>query len=334
MTDENQCAKCNKESVIFREHEGRGLCEKHFSIDINKKVKRTIRDGNLVESGDTIAVGLSGGKDSAVMLEQLVEIFGERPDIEIVAVAVHEGIDEYRDESISAAEEMCDELGVELEVGKYSDYYDLKMDDVADAGAKGNCTYCGIMRRDLLNKMCRKVDADKMAIGHNLDDEAQAIMMNHIKGDTKRMARIGPKDDPAEHEMFVPRIKPLRDVMEKEIALYSRIHDLGVIDRCPHVQESSLRPMVKSFLNKLESQMPGIKYSIVSQGREISDLVENNMDWDSEENQIKECERCGEPCSGGLCRKCQLLDEIKVAADSSEDHNYEIDDEELEARLE
>ena len=80
--------------------------------------------------------------------------------------------------------------------------------------------------------------------------------------------------------------------------------------------------------------MPGIKYSIVSQGREISDLVENNMDWDSEENQIKECERCGEPCSGGLCRKCQLLDEIKVAADSSGDHNYEIDDEELEARLE
>ena len=333
MSDENQCAKCNKEAVIYREHEGRGLCHKHFSIDINKKVKRSIRDGNMVESGDTIAVGLSGGKDSAVMLEQLVEIFGERPDIEIVAVAVHEGIDEYRDESITAAQEMCDELGVKLEVGKYSDYYDLKMDDVADAGAKGNCTYCGIMRRDLLNKMCRKVDADKMAIGHNLDDEAQAIMMNHIKGDMKRMARIGPKKDPVDHEMFVPRIKPLRDVMEKEIALYSRLHDLGVIDRCPHVQESSLRPMVKSFLNKLESQMPGIKYSIVSQGREISDLVEGNIDWDDKDNQIKECERCGEPCSGGLCRKCQLLDEIKIAADSSEDHNYEIDDPELENRL-
>lgn len=332
MTDE-KCDKCDEDAVLYREYEGRGLCEKHFSISINKKIKRTVRDGNLVESGDTIAVGLSGGKDSAVMLEQLVEIFGDRPDIEIVAVAVHEGIDEYRDESITAAEEMCDELEVDLEVGRYSDYYDLKMDDVADAGAKGNCTYCGIMRRDLLNKMCREVDADKMAIGHNLDDEAQAIMMNHIKGDTKRMARIGPKEDPADHDMFVPRIKPLRDVMEKEIALYSQIRDLGVIDKCPHVQESSLRPMVKSFLNKLESQMPGIKYSIVSQGREISDLVEENMDWDSDENQIQECERCGEPCSGGLCRKCQLLDEIKVAADSSDEHDFEIDDGEVENRV-
>jgi len=334
MTDgKNQCSKCGKETVIYRHHEGRGLCEKHFSIDINKKVKKSIREGNMVESGDTIAVGLSGGKDSAVMLEQLVEIFGERPDIEIVAVAVHEGIDEYRDESITAAEEMCNDLGVELEVGKYSDYYDLKMDDVADAGAKGNCTYCGIMRRDLLNKMCREVDADKMAIGHNLDDEAQAIMMNHIKGDMKRMARIGPKKDPVDHDKFTPRIKPLRDVMEKEIALYSRLHDLGVIDRCPHVQESSLRPMVKSFLNKLESQMPGIKYSIVSQGREISDLVEGNIDWGDSDNQIQECSRCGEPCSGGLCRKCQLLDEIKIAADSSDDHDYEIDDSELEDRI-
>ena len=309
----SKCSRCDEDAVITREYEGRSMCKKHFSIDVNKTVKKTIRDGNLVESGDKIAVGLSGGKDSAVLLEQLVEIFGERPDIEIVGVSVHEGIDPYRDESISAAEELCEELDVELEVGRYSDYYDLKMDDVAGAGEKGNCTYCGIMRRDLLNKLCREVDADKMAIGHNLDDEAQSIMMNHIKGDMKRMSRIGPKDDPADHEMFVQRIKPLRDVMEKEVALYSRLHDLGVIDRCPHVEEGALRPMVKSFLNKLESEMPGIKYSIVSQGREISDMVEDNIDWD-EESDIQECEKCGEPCSGGVCRKCQLLDEIKKAA--------------------
>ncbi|MFB6158748.1 MAG: TIGR00269 family protein [Candidatus Nanohalobium sp.] len=317
------CSICGEEAVVSREYEGRSLCRKHFSIDVNRTVKQTIREGDMVESGDTIAVGLSGGKDSAVLLEQLVDIFGERPDIEIVGVAVHEGIDEYRDESISAAEKLCDELGVKLEVGRYSDYYDLKMDDVADAGEKGNCTYCGIFRRDLLNRLAREVDADKIAIGHNLDDEAQAIMMNHIKGDMKRLARIGPKDDPADHELFVERIKPLRDVMEKEVALYSRLHDLGVIDRCPHVQESTLRPMVKSFLNKLESRMPGIKYSIVSQGREISDLVEEEIDWSDKE--IETCERCGEPCSGGLCRKCQLLDEIKEAADRSDEHSFEKD---------
>ena len=322
-SNQEEC-DCGQEAVIFREYEGRALCRQCFSRDINKKVKASIREGNMVDSGDTIAVGLSGGKDSAVLLEQLVDIFGDRPDIEIVGISVHEGIDEYRDESISAARELCEDLGVELEVGRYDDYYDLKMDDVADAGEKGNCTYCGIMRRDLLNKLAREVEADKMAIGHNLDDEAQAIMMNNIKGDMKRMARIGPKDDPAEHEKFCRRIKPLRDVMEKEIALYSRLHDLGVIDRCPHVQESSLRPMVKSFLNKLESEMPGTKYSIVSHGRKISNYVEDEIDYDDEDNQIQECERCGEPCSSKICRKCELLVDIKKAADQSKDHDFHI----------
>lgn len=323
MTDET-CSKCDEEAVIHREYEGRSLCKEHFSIDINKKVKRTIRDGNLVESGDTIAVGLSGGKDSAVLLEQLVEIFGERPDIEIVGVSVHEGIDEYRDESISAARELCDELGVMLEVGRYDDYYDLKMDDVAGAGERGNCTYCGIMRRDLLNRLAREVDADKIAIGHNLDDEAQAIMMNYIRGDTQRLARTGSRTDQVSHEKFVPRVKPLIDCMEKEIALYSRLHDLGVIDRCPHVQESTLRPMVKSFLNKLESQMPGTKHSIVSQGKRLSSLVEEEYEF--EEDTLQECDRCGEPCSSEVCRKCQLLDDIKKAADNSDQHDFDIED--------
>lgn len=319
------CSKCGDEAVIHREYEGRSLCEEHFSISVNKQIKRTIRKNDMVESGDTIAVGLSGGKDSAVLLQQLVKIFGERPDIEIVAVAVHEGIDEYRDESISAAQDMCDELGVKLEVGRYDDYYDLRMDDVADAGAKGNCTYCGIMRRDLLNKLSREVGADKVAIGHNLDDEAQAILMNQLKGDKKRMARMGGEDN-VTHEKFVSRIKPLKDVMEKEIALYSRLHDLGVIDRCPYVQESTMRPMVKSFLNKMESEMPGIKYSIVSHGRDMSELVRESMDFESEENQLNECSKCGEPCSQEVCRKCQLLEDIKKAADESEDHDYRLEE--------
>ncbi|MFB6190028.1 MAG: TIGR00269 family protein [Candidatus Nanohaloarchaea archaeon] len=322
MTD-GKCSQCGSEAVINRKYEGRSLCKEHFSRSINKQVKQTIREGELVDSGDTIAVGLSGGKDSAVLLDQLVKIFGERPDIEIVAVAVHEGIDEYRDESILSARELCEELGVELEVGRYRDYYDLEMDDVADAGERGNCTYCGIFRRDLLNQLAREVGADKIAIGHNLDDEAQAIMMNYIKGDTRRLARVGSRTDQVSHDKFVPRIKPLLDCLEREIALYSQLHDLGVIDRCPHVQESTLRPMVKSFLNKLESQMPGIKHSIVSQGHDLSTLVEEEFEFN--ESEMQECERCGEPCSSRVCRKCQLLDDIKTAADESGEHDYELE---------
>lgn len=305
----NSCSKCGKEAVIYREHEGRGLCADHFSIDLNKQVKKTVRQFNMVESGDKIAVGLSGGKDSAVLLEQLTEIFGERPDIEIVALAVDEGIHGYRDHSLDAAEDLCEDLEVRIETARFSDYYSLAVDEFDPAGGKSICTYCGILRRDLLNVKAREIEADKIAIGHNLDDEAQSILMNHLRGDTQKLARIGP-GNPLDHEKFVPRIKPLRDIPEREVALYSRLHDLGVVDECPYVEEDSLRPMVKSFLNKMEEEMPGVKYSVVSQGRELSSLVDS-----SDLEGLDECEECGEPCSGGRCRKCQLLGELRSEKD-------------------
>ncbi|MFB6181261.1 MAG: TIGR00269 family protein [Candidatus Nanohalobium sp.] len=308
MTSSENCTKCGEEAVITREYEGRSLCKKHFSVDVNKTVKSTIRKGEMVESGDIIAVGLSGGKDSAVMLQQLVEIFGDRPDIEIKGLAVHEGIDGYRDESIRAAEKLCDNLGVKLHVARYSDYYDLEMDEVVKKDIeRSNCTYCGVLRRDLLNKKSREIEANKLAVGHNKDDEAQALLMNYIKGDMMRLARIGSKL--VNDNDFVPRIKPLRDLREKEIALYSRLHNLGVVDRCPHVQEGSLRPRVKKFLNDLEEEMPGIKDQVVANGREISDLVEDEYSF--EDSDLSPCEKCGEPSSNEVCRKCQLLEELQ-----------------------
>lgn len=301
-----KCTKCGEEAVIERDYEGRSLCKKHFSIDINKTVKESIRKNGMIESGDTIAVGLSGGKDSAVLLDQLVEVFGERPDVDIVGVAVHEGIDPYRDKSISAAKDLCDSLDVPLEIGRYSDYYNLEMDDVAGQDhARGNCTYCGVLRRDLLNKLSREIDADKLAIGHNLDDQAQSILMNHLRGDTRGLAKMG-SERPVNHSKFVERVKPLRDIPEREVALYSQLHDLGVIDKCPHVEEGGLRPLVKSFLNRLESEMPGVKFSVVSQGRDLSELVLDEFEW---KDGVEKCDTCGEPCSGNVCRKCQLLDE-------------------------
>jgi len=81
---------------------------------------------------------------------------------------------------------------------------------------------------------------------------------------------------------------------------------------------------VKSFLNKLESEMPGTKHSIVSQGRKLSELVDENVEFDKKENRLRECEKCGEPCSSDVCRKCQLLEDIKKSADESEDHEFEM----------
>ncbi|MDY6774224.1 MAG: tRNA 2-thiocytidine biosynthesis TtcA family protein, partial [Candidatus Nanohaloarchaea archaeon] len=172
-----KCAECDSPAVIEREYEGRSLCREHFSRSVESQVKRTIRENDLVEDGDTIAVGLSGGKDSGVLLKILHDTFGERPDIHIEAVAVDEGIEPYRTESVESAEELGEELGVPVRTVTFEEEFGVTMDEIVLQGEElHNCAYCGVLRRDALNRKVREIGADKLAIGHNLDDEVQSFL--------------------------------------------------------------------------------------------------------------------------------------------------------------
>ncbi|MDY6761736.1 MAG: TIGR00269 family protein [Candidatus Nanohaloarchaea archaeon] len=300
------CTKCGDPAVITREYEGRSLCRKHFSRSVEEQVKATMREHNLVDDGDTIAVGLSGGKDSGVLLQILADTFGDRPDIGIEAVCVHEGIDPYRGESVEQAEEMCDRLDVPIHVVSYEDEYDVTMDEVmVKQPEMHSCSYCGVLRRDAINRKAREIGADKLAVGHNLDDEVQSAVMNLLRGDVSRLARMGAKTHRVPSDRFTRRIKPLRDVREREIALYAEVNDLEVhIETCPHA-EGALRADIRNFLNDLEQERPGIKNTALSSIDELLPVLRENFYGDAAD--VTPCEECGEPSSRDVCRKCELL---------------------------
>lgn len=93
-------------------YSGAHLCERHFTRSVEKRVRRRIREDDMLsreatpEDPETWVIGLSGGKDSVVLTEILAETFGEDPRIELVALSIHEGIEGYRDESLAASEEL------------------------------------------------------------------------------------------------------------------------------------------------------------------------------------------------------------------------------------
>lgn len=306
------CAKCGSDAVIHREYEGRALCADHFSRSVESQVKATIREHSLVEEGDTVAVGLSGGKDSGVLLSILHDTFGERPDIELHAVAVHEGIEPYRTESVEAAERMCEELGVPITVGSYEEEYGVTMDEVVvEAGEMHNCAYCGVLRRDVINRKVRDIGADKLAIGHNMDDAVQSLLMNVLRGDVTGMARMGARTHRVPSDDFTRRIKPLREVREREVALYAKVNDLDVhVETCPHA-EGALRARVRDFLNELEAESPGIKHTALSTIDEMLPVLRDEFYGD--EAEVGACEECGEPTSRDVCRKCELLERVRDA---------------------
>lgn len=303
----SKCSKCGENAVITREYEGRSLCADHFKRSVERQFKKTIRTYNLLDSEDHVAVGLSGGKDSAVLLKLLHQVFGERPDINLSAIAVDEGIEGYRQESIDEAKKLTSKFDVDLEIVRFEDEYEISIDDLAGEQERPPCTVCGVLRRSLLNETARKLGADKLAIGHNLDDQAQTILMNHLRGDTSKLMRTGFRNDYLENQNLVTRIKPLGEIPEREVALYSKLEELGVVDECPHVDNSLIRPKVKKFLNNIQETMPGVKHSLVAQGERIA----KNMDAELEKPELSPCKRCGEPTSQKICRKCKFLEDVK-----------------------
>ncbi len=303
-----KCSSCNKKAVYFRLNEGRYYCERCFSKSIETRVKRIIRKFQLVKDGDRILVGLSGGKDSSNTLYILKKIFGQNPKIEILAVTIDEGIKGYRDKMVKGCKEFCESLGIEHHTVSFREEFNITIDKIAKrVKDKGVCGYCGVLRRYLLNKKARELKATKIAVGHNLDDEAQSILMNLFKGDFLRLARFGPLPRIKDHEKFIPRIKPLMMIPEKESALYALINKIPAnFEECPYSVSNPLRGETRDFLNRLEDDSPGIKYSILRSGEKLSSMIRKEL----KVGEIRVCENCGEPSSEKICKACKIIEEF------------------------
>ncbi len=303
---------CKKDKVFNRPHEGRSLCRDHFMESFEKTVKRTIRKNELFDSGDKIAVALSGGKDSSVVLYLLKKILGERRDIEIAALSIDEGISGYRDPTIQDAKDLCEELDVEHIIVSFQEEFGETLDEIKKSGAPlGMCTYCGVFRRYLMNREARKWGATKLAVGHNLDDEVQSAMMNYINGDVGRLRRSGAKTNNPSGGKFVPRIKPLFDCPEREVGLYAILRGFEVrFDECPNFG-GSFRSRVREFINDMELESPGTKYSILRGFEKIQPLLDENKEK-LDEGEVVDCEICAEPSSDGLCKACELAQKLGI----------------------
>ncbi len=316
-----QCDKCGETAVMHAAYSGLHLCDEHFRRSVESRVRRRIRNDALLSDGptandsETWLIGLSGGKDSVVLTQILHETFEEDPRIELVALTIHEGIEGYRDASLEACLELTDELGVEHEVVSYADEYGLEMDSVAEDDPLGMapCAYCGVFRRDALSAYADEYGADKLLTGHNLDDEAQTAMMNLLSGDVRQIAKhfdasLGSFEDrEIDDDPFIPRAKPLRDIPEKEVALYAHLRELPThMAECPHASEA-YRGEIQEHLHDLESDHPGTRHSIMSGYEELAALA---AEAHRDSGPGGECDRCGAPTNNDVCRKCELVDAV------------------------
>ncbi len=292
--------------MYSRQYDGVSFCAKCFRHTVEERVRRTITSNQLLKYDDHIAVAVSGGKDSLTLLSLLVKLERRYPRSTMTAVSVDEGIDGYRDEALNLARKTCENLGVRQVVVSYRELFGVTTDEIAKMKlGQTPCAYCGVFRRKALNKAAAMIGATKIATGHNLDDEVQTVLLNMLHGDPMRIVRSGPVlRDP--RGRFLPRIKPLCDIPEKEIVLYAHLSGIEFQSvECPHGHEA-LRNDIRSFLNQMEQKHTGIKFTLQRTAERLRDLSAEAAST----SDLHECEKCGDPTPHRLCEACMMLEAI------------------------
>lgn len=301
----SSCDKCMSDAVTFIRYSGAHLCERHFMDFVEKRVRKDLKKqiGDRRWKGRLrVAVALSGGKDSTIALAILNRMLSRRREADLVAVLIDEGIEGYRPVTMEHAERTCKELGVPLFTGSFKTEYGITMDDIASRSLeKGPCTYCGVLRRWLLNVMARDLEADYLATGLNLDDTTQSILMNMARGDVEKLARLGPHS--RAQKGLVPRIQPLRVIPEKESYLYAIVKGLGFGDPvCPYAAGAE-RNRYRKIIFDLEDDSPGTRYRILQSYEEMKELLRKKY----KPAKLQRCGRCNEPTIKQICEACSLI---------------------------
>ncbi len=307
MTLSVRCARCTTEAVIDRPYAGDHLCASHFVRHVEERVRRTLHRQLPRFHEGTVAVALSGGKDSAVTLRLAHRYFARRPTVRLVAITVDEGIHGYRSRTLARARELTESLAVEHRVLSARDHLGATTDEAATVlTGVAPCSFCGVWRRQLLNRGAREVRADVLLLGFNLDDLAQTVLMNLARADVRRMPRMAPHRQ--RHAGLVPRAAPLADLPEREVFLYAWLTKTPFDHaECPHAAPAA-RNVFREVVYRLEEALPGTRQALLRTHAQVVDLLEREESLGAPGR----CVQCGEPATAGLCRACEYLRSLKT----------------------
>lgn len=276
-----------------------------FKEYVEKKVRDTIRTYSLFSKEDKIAVAVSGGKDSTVCFYILKKL-----GYNVEGITIDASIGNYTKKNLENLKKVCAEHSIQLHVVSFKEEFGMSLCYIRSVlKSKGydysSCMLCGILKRYLLNKYSRKIGFDVLATGHNLDDEAQAFMMNVFRNDFKLAKRQGPISGTSGSKQFVKRVKPLYLISEEEAIRYSKIMKFPVhYGICPCSVDAYRREYI-TILDAFEKKHPDVKYNIVRFQENIKENVRKD------EASVAVCEICGEPASKNVCKVCLILKEMK-----------------------
>ncbi len=286
-----KCSVCKNKAVYEK------YCKIHFCKSVEKRVFKVLK--KYVTKKDKVIVAVSGGKDSLTVLSFVSKY------AKTIALCIDEGIATYRDITLKDMVAFCKQRNIEYVVVSFKDEFGFTLDEMTKKLKENPCTVCGAFRRYLLNKKAREFGATVLVTGHNMDDESQAVMMNLMRHQVGILPRLGPKTGVVRDERFIPRVKPLYYVSEKEVAAYAFLNNFKVTYKeCPYAV-TAYRADVCDFLNSAEQIYPA-KQKLITTFVKYLPLIRKKV----KVKDVNYCRKCSEPCVGEYCKACQLLEKL------------------------
>lgn len=288
----HSCEVCKTaRAQILRPRNYARVCAPCFISLFESEVAETITTTQLFQPGERIAIGASGGKDSTV-LASILKTLNKRHgwNLDLVLLSIDEGIQGYRDHSLEAVKRNSADLGLPLKIVSYEELYGWSMDQVvAQIGKKGNCTYCGVFRRQALDRGAAMLNVGHVVTGHNVDDVAETVLMNLLRGDLPRLSRAtsivtstpsakkssaGVKSGEGDVTFTnVKRSKPLMYAYEKEIVLYAHHKKLDYFSTECIYSPEAFRGSARTLIKNLERIRPESILDVVKSGIDMAALV-------------------------------------------------------------
>lgn len=296
------------------------FCPECFFVFFRRQVTEGIRKFSLLTRKDRVLVCVSGGKDSLVLWDILMEL-----GYEAEGLYIDLGIPGYSErsrEKVLAYAGLRGKEPIVVDLGREG----VPIPEAAGRSRKEECAVCGTVKRYFFNRIAAERGFTVVATGHNLDDEAARLLGNLLHWQEEHLARQHPLL-PETGGGLVRKVKPLWRVSERETAAYGFLKGIDyVLEECPFsVDATSL--VYKEALSRLEDEMPGTRkrfYQGFLQGREAilrrlpapgaARTRPGGAPHDADEEESGDaggsCAACGAPSFAETCSYCRLREKV------------------------
>ncbi|MEZ0394659.1 MAG: ATP-binding protein [Desulfurococcaceae archaeon] len=302
-----KCARCGRPARVRVQYAKLNLCDEHFIEYLRGRVLRLL--ARLARPRDIrrVLVAVSGGKDSVSLLDILVGIRELAGLKEVYGLHIDLGIGSYSEESLAVAKEACERLGVPCVALSLRDLLGLGVPELAKASRRPACSVCGMVKRYIINAVGLELGVDAVVLGHHMDDILVFALKDLFTGDLRDLSKLAPLS-PGVDGLLVTRIRPLYEVYEQDLALYSALRGLRVVGgSCPFKHEDFLKAALRDLLRKLEEEAPGFEISL---SRRIARDLLPRLSQGAQEGSAVPCKYCGMPSSNGVCSFCRLTEKV------------------------